>query len=395
MFSNEQMLLLVLFGALLHSWLGAMLRYVWRHRQTAPGFQYWAWSEGLLGMAYLVMLVFFLLPNPAILLASTLLLTLSPLAYEHGLRRFFDDARLLPAWGGYAIASAGLLLQAAAMLWVDDVALRRATVNGSSLLQLLWLWPQVWLARRSRPYAQPLRALLWGLALLAALQGWRVYDDIRQSLSGQAEAHDTLVGLVVLLSLMVSIMRSLTDLVLVHARLEAALLATQATLAQRANTDSLSGLASRHAFEHALQQLPDSQPPQHVLLLIDIDHFKHINDSQGHHAGDRTLALLGRLLQAQLAAGELAGRLGGDELAVLLHGSPQRAANFIRQLQQAIAGQGGDFTLSIGISPLHGGSDYLRAYQHADQALYAAKHAGRNRAYQHDGQLTLPMLQPA
>ena len=41
------------------------------------------------------------------------------------------------------------------------------------------------------------------------------------------------------------------------------------------------------------------------------------------------------------------------------------------------------------------GSDYLRAYQHADQALYAAKHAGRNRAYQHDGQLTLPMLQPA
>ena len=53
MFSNEQMLLLVLFGALLHSWLGAMLRYVWRHRQTAPGFQYWAWSEGLLGMAYL------------------------------------------------------------------------------------------------------------------------------------------------------------------------------------------------------------------------------------------------------------------------------------------------------------------------------------------------------
>src|SRR5574343_538291 len=173
MFSNEQMLLLVLFGALLHSWLGAMLRYVWRHRQTAPGFQYWAWSEGLLGMAYLVMLVFFLLPNPAILLASTLLLTLSPLAYEHGLRRFFDDARLLPVWGGYAIASAGLLLQAAAMLWVDDVALRRATVNGSSLLQLLWLWPQVWLARRSRPYAQPLRALLWGLALLAALQGWR------------------------------------------------------------------------------------------------------------------------------------------------------------------------------------------------------------------------------
>src|SRR5574343_593844 len=115
MFSNEQMLLLVLFGALLHSWLGAMLRYVWRHRQTAPGFQFWAWSEGLLGMAYLVMLVFFLLPNHAILLASTLLLTLSPLAYEHGLRRFFDDARLLPAWGGYAIASAGLLLQAAAM----------------------------------------------------------------------------------------------------------------------------------------------------------------------------------------------------------------------------------------------------------------------------------------
>jgi PleD family two-component response regulator len=44
---------------------------------------------------------------------------------------------------------------------------------------------------------------------------------------------------------------------------------------------------------------------------------------------------------------------------------------------------------------LHGGSDYLRAYQHADQALYAAKHAGRNRAYQHDGQLTLSMLQPA
>jgi len=388
MFSNEQMLLLVLFGALLHSWLGAMLRYVWRHRQTAPGFQYWAWSEGLLGMAYLVMLVFFLLPNHAILLASTLLLTLSPLAYEHGLRRFFDDARLLPAWGGYAIASAGLLLQAAAMLWVDDVALRRATVNGSSLLQLLWLWPQVWLARRSRPYAQPLRALLWGLALLAALQGWRVYDDIRQSLSGQVAAHDTLVGLVVLLSLMVSIMRSLTDLVLVHARLEAALLATQATLAQRANTDSLSGLASRHAFEHALQQLPDSQPPQHVLLLIDIDHFKHINDNYGHEAGDRALRAMAETLHAHTRPEDHCGRFGGEEFCMLIDGlDVDDSLRHLEALRQAVSaleldidGRPLRMTISIGASRRSPDFDTLhKLLGEADRHLYLAKAGGRNQ----------------
>ncbi len=122
------------------------------------------------------------------------------------------------------------------------------------------------------------------------------------------------------------------------------------------------------------------------MLLIDLDNFKQINDRHGHPAGDAMLRAVGRVIRESLPPTGLAGRLGGDELALLVMETSQTLPACCQTLQQRVADAtrplaGGPISLSIGLTSLQQGESFEQAYPRADRALYAAKQAGRQRLH--------------
>ncbi len=165
-----------------------------------------------------------------------------------------------------------------------------------------------------------------------------------------------------------------------------------ARLYELAITDGLTGLTIRRYFSARLREELDRarryvQP--FSLLMIDIDHFKRVNDSHGHPAGDMVLRGLAHRLKEALRSTDLLSRWGGEELTVLLPGqSPEQGRTVAEKLRQEVAarpfsisdGQTIQVTISIGVAafPDHGpDADELVAA--ADKTLYAAKQAGRNQ----------------
>jgi diguanylate cyclase (GGDEF)-like protein len=167
-------------------------------------------------------------------------------------------------------------------------------------------------------------------------------------------------------------------------------LSLQEKLRVQSIRDPLSGLFNRRYLEESLvrelarcqrRDLPFS------VLMLDVDHFKHFNDTHGHPGGDALLAALGKLLQAQVRAEDIACRYGGEEFTVLLpEAGAEQARQRAEQLLQAIRSlrvehMGHELpavTASIGIAVAgRDGAEHL--LQRADQALYRAKHEGRNR----------------
>ena len=166
----------------------------------------------------------------------------------------------------------------------------------------------------------------------------------------------------------------------------------QEALALKASTDELTGLANRRtamerlAGEHArIRRHPALQA---CLLALDIDHFKRVNDTRGHAAGDAALRHVARLMCNAVRTTDLTGRIGGEEFLILLPdtdlpGALSLAERIRAEVQNRPAAHEGReiaLTVSIGVSAiLQDDARSQDALERADQALYAAKHAGRNR----------------
>jgi diguanylate cyclase (GGDEF)-like protein len=158
------------------------------------------------------------------------------------------------------------------------------------------------------------------------------------------------------------------------------------SIVRLAEHDPLTGLLNRRGFEARARTVLAQEDGPVALLLLDIDHFKSINDGYGHPEGDRLLVALGVFLNSTLPHRAIWGRLGGDEFAVLLPRTDVFAAlTLAKALCQGFArvgggrGQGG--TLSIGCATYAEGAIDLEALSAvADRALYDAKRQGRNRA---------------
>lgn len=160
--------------------------------------------------------------------------------------------------------------------------------------------------------------------------------------------------------------------------------ALQQQLRQQAERDPLTGLFNRRQLESELGGLLArclADGSSLALLLIDVDHFKRINDAHGHQAGDAVLRRLATTLGTR--SGDIAGRYGGDEFMVLLPGvDAQGALAWARRCREGFAdGAGVATTLSIGIACFPAaGADADALIAAADAALYAAKAAGRDQA---------------
>jgi two-component system cell cycle response regulator len=164
-----------------------------------------------------------------------------------------------------------------------------------------------------------------------------------------------------------------------------------------ADTDVLTGLRSRRYFGQALANATAGAHQDAVgLLLLDIDHFKKINDTYGHDGGDRVLVAIGALLRDSVRSADVAARYGGEEFAILLHDvSPRDLAANAERIRAAVAsarislasGQEVSVTVSIGGVSLNGRpGDAGETIRVADRRLYAAKDGGRNRAVLSDGE---------
>lgn len=143
----------------------------------------------------------------------------------------------------------------------------------------------------------------------------------------------------------------------------------------RARLDPLTGLGNRRVMDQLLSGLDGDD----VLMLVDLDHFKWVNDEYGHDEGDRILEAMGRFLQANLRDGDVATRYGGEEFLLFLPGLNGKVADLGTRLLDVWRETGPVTTFSVGAAchrPEEHGQTTLKR---ADQALYRAKQAGRNR----------------
>ena len=157
---------------------------------------------------------------------------------------------------------------------------------------------------------------------------------------------------------------------------------------QLAEIDPLTGLLNRRALLDRIVAAADGEPMR--LMLVDIDHFKQINDTHGHDVGDRVLCDVAAVLAEQAGAHARIARLGGEEFALLGNASelsPAQALAILVRMRSHVFGQDIRLTVSIGIAhgPLTNEAQWAALYRKADVALYEAKSAGRNRAVDETG----------
>jgi diguanylate cyclase (GGDEF)-like protein len=165
----------------------------------------------------------------------------------------------------------------------------------------------------------------------------------------------------------------------------------EAAFATAARFDSLTGTASRRAFleraEAILQRCRHDQRPV-TTLIFDLDHFKEINDGHGHAAGDHVLQRFGATLRRNLRANDLAGRIGGEEFAVILPGAESAAGFALAERIRLAFGEECRFldgvrmgaTVSVGLAQATAADGtFEELLDRADKALYRAKRDGRNR----------------
>ncbi|MET0417467.1 MAG: GGDEF domain-containing protein [Actinoplanes sp.] len=156
-------------------------------------------------------------------------------------------------------------------------------------------------------------------------------------------------------------------------------------------TDGLTGLRSRRYFEQALQaevSRAARSGAELSMLLLDIDHFKLVNDTYGHSSGDRVLVEVAQRLAGLVRSGDLVARYGGEEFAVLLPGAgPEQARDIAERMRAGIGGapiainedRPNHVTVSVGVAGIPACATARDLVLSADRALYAAKNAGRDR----------------
>lgn len=162
---------------------------------------------------------------------------------------------------------------------------------------------------------------------------------------------------------------------------------TEEVLREQATRDALTGLLNRHAGEWQLERaFLSAREGQKAccVILVDVDHFKHINDTWGHPAGDLVLQRVATVLRAGVRATDSVVRWGGEEFLLVLPYCEQAAAlSQAQRLRQRLAevdqGEVGSVTVSMGVAELHPGEPLAQLIERADQALYQSKRDGRDR----------------
>jgi diguanylate cyclase (GGDEF)-like protein len=351
--------------------------------QQQPALRAWAqgsWSL-LLGYAFLGARVF--MPLGASIFLGNAFIVLGLLLYHQALRRHLLDAPL-QRWV-WALAPAAWLLIALMLPW--PLAQRTGVV---SFVFAALLAPSIWLVLRHGLRAEAslrivaLTLSMAGLALLVrgvhAFVQPQDYTDLLQSSLGQ--------GLTFLISF-ISLLGTGFGFVL------ACFERVTRRMEEMATLDGMTGCLNRSTTDtllaHELERGRREGAPL-AFALLDLDHFKQINDRHGHRAGDAALRAFADAVRARLRGSDVLGRVGGEEFGLILPATDAPGARrLLEDVRQAVAalrltdGAGRDYGLTVSaglaVAASDSGLSAERLYALADDALYAAKSAGRNRVH--------------
>jgi len=156
-------------------------------------------------------------------------------------------------------------------------------------------------------------------------------------------------------------------------------------LEANSRVDALTGIGNREEFDRAIATCKAARRrgTPYSVVLIDVDEFKRINDTRGHGIGDQILTRIAAVLNECSRASDRACRIGGDEFAIVLPGVDEEARRIAGRIETGIAQAANDapehFTCSIGLATGREATGNLDIVTQADEALYAAKRAGKNR----------------
>lgn len=246
---------------------------------------------------------------------------------------------------------------------------------------------------RSRRYIPDLprdrwmRAILWTCLITVGTCGVAIVSTIlNKSITG-----DTLNMADVVIAIITSLILAVPVIGVLSVKIQELGLANE-TIRHYATTDPMTGMLNRDTFTQIVKAHlgpADRKPPPTpgCLLAIDVDHFKRVNDTFGHHHGDEALKLIAASVRTELRESDLCGRMGGEEFGVYLVGADLaesiRIADRIRlavsNVRFAPEGQPHPLSVSIGITVSAWGGDFTELYKSSDQMLYRAKNNGRNR----------------
>lgn len=360
---------------------GGLMFLVWRLMPDAPGLGRWWVASCLFGFAYLGRLFAGLQSVDLRGIAGDGLMLLAVLLFSDGLREFMGRGAL--RWRLTAVLWAAMFGAEAAAAWLGGAQGRHVALNLiiGAMYALVTASIAFEIRRQPVPLRAPLRllaALLGGLSALTLLRAESIAAD------GMAVVfHGSLTQTFYIYASLAAAVVALTLLWMLFLRLNG-------QLAELATRDALTGVLNRNGLDEAVKRhFARRDAPPLTVLLLDVDHFKHINDAFGHDTGDAVLKAVAGTLTAQLRAGDFVARIGGEEFLVgcasaqhdVALSLAQRLNQAVAQLQVKTAGGAGTVvcTVSVGVSDCCGSpADWPRGALQADQALYQAKAAGRN-----------------
>ncbi|MBL8351162.1 MAG: GGDEF domain-containing protein [Burkholderiaceae bacterium] len=352
-----------------------------RGLQARPEIRRWTMGSWALLGGFAALAARALVPVELSILLGNALICLGLAVYVQAIHQLLLSAPA-PRW----------LMQCQPLLWLAlalmlDWPLHRRTAL-LSLVYVVLLAPSVWVILRHGWHAErSLRtvALTMAMAIVAllvrALHAWLTpgdYVDLMQASLGQ--------GLTFLFAFMCLLGAGFGFVLAVFERV-----ARQ--MEEVATHDGLTGCWNRSTtdalLEHELQRSRRSGAPV-AFVLLDLDHFKQVNDLHGHRAGDAVLKAFADTVRARLRASDVFGRTGGEEFGLVLPGTDLAGARWlvetVRREVETLALTDADsrpmaVTVSAGIAMADGGTPLSgdRLYGQADQALYEAKRSGRNR----------------
>ena len=380
-YSTLGLISLVIAG--LNSLLLVLAAVMWRH---LPGPRWWA----LGGLAHAGTALAFVIPagtlNPAVIVATMAFTCANVVCTHRGLVLFIGGREGLvaaPAIAGIALAAIG------GLTWLDRPALRALVflaaigVIGGMMVHRLVRCRQ----GRSR-LPSFLVAFVYEATVALLLYRWLTlaFGDALGVLAAPAIRDAITMGAAIILSNL----RLFGLGLMVTTRLQEEANRHAEAMRRDARQDVLTGLANRRALFDAAGNVHAEWPVRgpYAAIMLDLDHFKVINDRFGHGGGDEALRIVAAFLAATARPQDIVARLGGEEFVIVLPACSTADAMAIAEalrlgmhrLTVVVAGRAVDLTASLGLAVVDDDdSDFAALLDRADQALYAAKTAGRDR----------------
>jgi len=362
---------------------------IWRSRKTYPGFGLWTTGNAMYAAGFMLIALRGMIPNILSIVLSNLVIVTATILFLEGVRRF----RGAFAAGRIFVVSLLVLytLAIAHYTYIDENTGVRIIIFSLSVA-VVSAWVAWELLRNAPPDLRFSFRFTGTLFAMHAL--FMVARSIMTFLSpgpNELLMPNLIQTFTFLCSLLLGITWTFGFVMLNGERLEVDLKIAQVELERLAATDYLTGIANhRSFFEAGEREIQRARRYGHPLavLMIDLDHFKQVNDTYGHAAGDRVLVETTAAIRRLLRDLDVFGRLGGEEFAILLPETDLTGSRTTAErLRAAIAEIAIDaenvslkVTISVGITLLSPDDPGLDAVlKRADDAMYEAKRGGRNR----------------